>query len=201
MVAQVGVNNQNPTASLDVIGDVLVQEKLYLENPGIYTGEANAKLLVIKDSDNAVVIYDVANSSYGLLNYVKFIIKGVSYDGLKGGFNTKIDASKYTIAVHGFSFDKEGDTNVFLRSTGPNGSQYVEGHQFYAYVSGNTWWLKGLVNNSQFRSGVNNNTTNVDITMDVIIYRNDFVTKIWKTTQSIDMGREPEGTVPLPVGF
>ena len=202
IVAQVGINNENPNATLDVTGDVLVREKLYLENPGSYMGEDEPKLLMVKADGQRIFKYDIENSAYGLINYVQYAITNVSNSGLTGGFNTRIDASKYTLAVHGYYFNAAGNTNISMRSTvGTTAvrNRKIEGQQFYAYVQDGTWWLRGQVNNSQFYIGTA--LTNIDIYMDVIIYRNDFITKIWPGIQTVNMGNQETGTAPLPNGF
>lgn len=201
LLAEVGINNPNPTATLDVIGAVKVQQKLYLENPGSYTSGPDSKLLMLDNTTGSMIKFDVAESDFGPLNYVQFKLNNVSDFGLDGGFDTKISAAKYTVAVHGYFFDRSADTNLFLRSNGSG--NYVEGQQFYAYVSGDTWWLRASVNNSRFYRRVNNvtNTTPVDFTMDLIVYRNDFITKIWSTPQTVNMAAGSTATAPLPAGF
>ena len=204
LLAQVGIGTEFPTATLDVNGRVLVQKKLYLENPGSYTGEENSSFLVINNND-AIHKYNVASSSFGPINYVQFVVRNVSNQGLRGGFDTKIDAENYTLAVHGFYFlrTRDNNTNISFRKTSgtleANRTRYVEGQQFYAYIQNGTWWLKAFVNNSQFYVG--NTLANPDIYMDVIIYRNNFITKIFPEVQTVDMGRNPTKTVPLPAGF
>lgn len=204
LIAQVGVGTVTPTSTLDVAGNVLVQEKLYLENPGSYAGEANSNLLVIKDN-TSVVKYNVAGSSYGPINYAQFIIRNVSNQGLRNGFDTKISATNYTLAVHGFYFLRSSDnnTNISFRKTEgdptTNRTRYIEGQQFYAYVQGNTWWLRAFVNNSQFYVG--DAVATPDIYMDVIIYRNNFITKIFSERQIVNMGGSSTATVELPTGF
>jgi len=195
--AQVGINNPDPSATLDVIGDVKVQEKLYLENPGSYTSGPNSKLLMFNDATGSVIKFDVSNSDFGPLNYVQFVIKNVSSRGLDRGFDTKISAAKYTVAVHGSFFDHGGNTNVYIRSR--SNTNYVEGQQFFAYVSEGTWWLKAFVNDSEFI--LNGNTTSVDFYMDLIIYRNNFITKIWSDPLNINMNKLETATAPLPTGF
>ncbi len=199
LVAQVGINNTNPTATLDVVGDVLLQGKLYLEEPGKYTSSPTSKLLMVDNVNGVVNKYDIATSSFGPLNYVRFVFNNTSDYGLDAGYDTKISATKYTVAVHGYSFTRNGDTNLTLRSTTNN--TYVEGHQFYAYVDGNTntWWLKAFVNNSRFYIGTN--LTPVDLSLDLIVYRNNFITKIWDTPQTVNMGGNATATAPLPAGF
>src|SRR5690606_30760953 len=94
MAAQVGINNQNPEATLDVSGDVRVREKLFLQDPGIYTNASNSELLMIKDSNNEIIKYNIVDSEYGPLNYVQFVFENTSDNGLKEGYNTKINATK-----------------------------------------------------------------------------------------------------------
>ena|SRR5690554_244343 len=204
LLAQVGIGTDSPTSTLDVKGNVLVQQKLYLEEPGSYTGEENSSFLVINNND-AILKYNVATSSFGPINYVQFVVRNVSNLGLRNGFNTKISADNYTLAVHGFYFLRSSDsnTNISFRKTSgtpeDNRTRYIEGQQFYAYIQDGTWWLKAFVNNSQFYLG--DAVANPDIYMDVIIYRNNFITKIFPTVQNINMEGRNEKTVPLPAGF
>ncbi len=194
--AQVGINNATPAATLDVVGDVYVRQSLFLENPGTYVNSPTANLLMYNNTTGDVVKYDMAGSSFGPLNYVQFAFINTSNYGLDGGYDTKIDVTKYTVAVHGYSFDRGGNTNVVSRSL--TNSANVEGYQIYAYENNGTWWLKAFVNNSRFYI---TSLTNVDIYLDLIIYRNNFITKIWDTPQTIDMGGSDTGTAPLPAGF
>ncbi|MDT0293161.1 hypothetical protein ACFQ3R_09175 [Mesonia ostreae] len=198
LFAQVGINNTTPTATLDVTGEVLVQNKLYLENPGKYTEDPDSKLLMISDADGSKIKYDVSNSTFGPLNYVEFAFNDVSNFGLDGGYNTQIDVNKYTLAVQGYYFNLNGDTNISFKST--NTTNPVEGQQFYAYKQNGTWWLNASVNNSRFYVG-ENLAQSVDIYMEVIVYRNNFITKVFDTPQQVDMGAAATKTVPLPAGF
>lgn len=198
--AQVGINNPNPSATLDVIGDVLIQDKLYLENPGGDLNVTNSKLLVIKDNETQISKYDIEMSSYGPLNYIKFLFRDVSDFGLRDGFNTKISAEKYTIAVHGYYLLIHADqtTNVSFRSQANNSDRYMEGHQYYAYIQDGEWWIKGFVQNSRsYRFG----PMNTDIYMDVTIYKNDFITKNWSDRIEVNMGGNTTRTVATPEGF
>ena len=205
--AQVGINNENPESTLDVDGNVLVRGKLFLENPGRYVGEDEVNLLVMNDA-KVVRRYDVEISDYGPINYAQFVFNNVAASGLSGtgGFNTQIDASKYTLAVHGFSYTGTGatpSTSITNRKTSgdptTNRTRYIEGQQFYAIVQNGTWRLRGFVNNSPFY--LDNSQSQVHMKMDVIIYRNDFITKIWPGVQTINMNQQPTGAAPLPAGF
>ncbi len=198
--AQVGINNPNPNATLDVIGDVLVQDKLYLESPGGDLNVTSSKLLVVKDNETQIVKYDIETSSYGPLNYIKFLFRDVSEYGLRDGFNTKISADKYTIAVHGYYLLIHADqtTNVSFRSQANNSDRYMEGHRYYAYIQNGEWWIKGFVQNSRsYRFW----PMNTDIYMDVTIYKNDFITKNWSDRIEVNMGGNTTRTVAMPEGF
>jgi hypothetical protein len=195
--AQVGINNATPAATLDVVGDVYVRQSLFLENPGTYVNSPTSNLLMFNNTTGDVAKYDMAGSTFGPLNYVQFAFLNTSSFGLDGGYDTKIDATKYTVAIQGYSFDRNGNTNVVQRSL--TSSANVEGYQFYAYENAGTWWIKAFVNNSQFYIG--GSVTNVDIYIDLIIYRNNFITKIWDTPLTIDMGGSDTATAPLPAGF
>lgn len=197
MLSQVGVNNPTPAATLDVVGDVLIREKLYLENPGGYDADPTSNLLMINTSTDSVINYDLDSSSFGPLNYVQFAFMNTSSFGLDQGYNTKISAAKYTVAVHGYAFRRGDNTNVSLRSS--TSSTYIEGHQFYAYVQGGEWHINAFVNNSRFYLG--SSPTQVDLYLDLIVYRTNFITKVFDTAQVVDMSKAPTGDAVLPTGF
>src|SRR5690554_6386962 len=159
--AQVGINNENPEATLDVAGDVLVRGKLYLENPGRYTGTDEVNMLVMNDAKE-VSKYDVEISDYGPINYAQFVFNNVSSSGLSAAddYNTQINANNYTLAVHGFSYVHTvatSNTSVTNRKTSgnptTNHTRYIEGQQIHAFVQYVTWRLRGFVNNSPFYNG------------------------------------------------
>ena len=197
--AQVGINNPNPTATLDVIGNVLVEEKLFLEAPGNYSQIRGSKLL-IKKTDEQVVQYDIDASKYGPINYVEFVFKNTNTNGLKN-YDTKISATNYLVTVQGFYFLISGtnDTNITVKSTRDNSK--VEGFQVYAYInpSTNTWWIKGFVNNSTFQNNSYANSA-IDLYMNLIIFRNGFIAKPLDDV-IVNMSNSETKTVPLPEGF
>ena len=197
--AQVGINNPNPQATLDVVGSTLIEEKLYLENPGNSSQIRGAKLLIQK-TDEEVVQYNIDISKYGPINYVQFIFRNTNSRGLSD-YDTKISATDYIVTVQGFYFLITGtnDTNVTLRSTVDNNR--VEGFQMYAYINPatNTWFLKGFVNNSRFQ---NNSTVDsaIDLYMNLIIFRNGFIAKPLMDV-TVNMNNSETGSVPIPIGF
>lgn len=198
LIAQVGVNNPNPQATLDVIGDVLVRKSLFLEDPGSFSEIRGSKLLIQK-TDKKLVQYDIDESKYGPINYVQFVFRNTSTNGLQN-YDTKISADDYLVTVQGFYFylGNSTNTNVTLKSN--KGQQYIEGFQFYAYINSttNTWHLKGFVNDSVFMNG--NSSSTIDLYMNLIIFRNGFIAKPLDDI-SVDMNREEIGIAPLPDGF
>ena len=199
--AQIGIKTTNPLKTLDVAGDVKIDQSLFLENPGAEIQIRDAKLLVRK-TNNGIIKYDIGISKYGPINHAEFAFMGLNKNGLHD-YDTKISIDDYLVTVQGFYFKEAGSTNynVVLNSTVDNDN--IEGYQFYAYknTSTNTWFLKGLVNDSIFRESIGTITdTQVDLFLNLIIYRSNFITKE-HTPIIIDMGNVTTGSAPLPAGF
>ena len=201
-MSQVGINTDTPSATLEVVGDVIVDNKLYLESPDEFTVIQNSKLLVKTTSDN-IVQYDIDVSKYGPLNYVQYIFTDLSTDGLQD-YDTKIPVDDYLVTIKGYYFFQAttGNTSIVLDSTLSNNN--IEGYQFYAYPHPitNTWFFRGTVNNAKFQAddGSNYYNTSVDLFLNVIIYRNGFITKN-KGDVAVDMGNSETAIIPLPTGF
>jgi hypothetical protein len=201
---QVGINTDTPTSTLDVVGDVLINDKLYLEDPDAFSVIQNSKLLV-KSTSNTILRYDINVSKYGPVNYSQFVFTNLSTNGLQD-YDTKIPINDYLVTISGYYYYKAEttDTNVVLNSlTSPDN---IEGYQIYAYknlVEG-TWFLKAFVNNSQFQveDDANLNLFNnpIDLYLNLIIYRDRFITKD-KSTIVVSMGNSETATAPLPAGF
>ncbi|GHC51484.1 hypothetical protein [Ulvibacter litoralis] len=200
--AQVGINTSSPSATLDVVGNVKTDLSLFLENPGEYTQIRDSKLL-IKSTTDEVLKYNLLVSKYGPTNYAEYVFKDLSTNGLQD-YDTKIATSEYIVTVQGFYFVEAitGNTDIMSHSNIRNNN--IEGHQIYAYknTTTNTWFLRGFINNGTFRS--NNGSAYVDSPIDlylnVIIYRNGFITKE-QSGITVDMGNSETGVAPLPSGF
>lgn len=196
-LAQVGINTTTPTAMLDVMGDVKVEQKLYLENPGDYDEIRGSKLL-IQATDKAILQYDIEKSKYGPINYAEFIFRDTATNGLQD-YNTEISALDYFVTVQGYYFlDPNGDTNITSHST--LNTENIEGFQIYAYIDSatNTWFIRAFLNNGTFQR--NAADTQIDLYLNLIIYRNEFISKSLNTV-TIDMGDSETATAPLPAGF
>lgn len=201
-LGQVGINTDTPTADLEVVGDVIIDNKLFLENPDAFSQIQNSKLIVNSVADNFLK-YDINVSKYGPINYVQYDFTDLSTDGLLD-YDTKIPTDDYTVTIKGYYFLKaiDGNTDIVLNSLISNNN--IEGYQIYAYPSGstNTWFLRAFVNNARFQAddGSNYFNTSIELFLNVIIYRNGFITKD-KGDIVVDMGNSETVTVPLPVGF
>lgn len=199
IIAQVGINNPNPSAMLDVTGSVLVGKKLYLENPGDYPEIRGSKLL-IKKTDEQIVKYDIDQSKYGPINYVQFVFKNTNAIGLQN-YDSKISANDYLVTVQGFYFLVTGtnDTNITIHSNLAESN--IEGYQIYAYIDNTTqtWHIKGFINDSTFRNNADVDTA-IDLYINLIIFRNGFIAKSLEDV-SVDMNNLETKTVPPPSGF
>lgn len=199
LMAQVGINNPNPQATLDVNGSVLVYEHLYLENPGD-SDQIRGSNLLIQKTNGQIVQYDIDQSKYGPINYVQFVFKDTNTNGLKD-YDTKISATEYLVTVQGFYFLKAGttDTSITIKSTVDNTK--VEGFQVYAYIDNrtNTWHIKGFVNNGKFQNNLLADTS-IDLYMNLIIFRNGFIAKPLENVV-VNMGQQETKTVNVPSGF
>lgn len=198
LMAQVGINNPNPSATLDVNGSVLVRKNLFLENPQAFSMIRGSKLLIQKTNDQ-IVQYDIDKSKYGPINYVQFVFKNTNTHGLQD-YDTKISVNDYLVTVQGFYFLIAGttNTNVTIKSTQKDDN--IDGFQMYAYIhpEKKTWHIRGFVNNSTFRD--NNQDTAIDLYMNLIIYRNGFIAKPLNDI-TVNMGNSGTKTAPLPPGF
>ncbi len=196
---QVGINTNNPQATLDVQGNVKMDASLYLENPGNFEEIRGSKLLILSTTKE-ILEYDIAQSKYGPINYARFAFRNTSTNGLHD-YDTKISTKNYIVSVQGYYFTAaNNNTNVLLRSN--NANENIEGYQIYAYPNEvtNTWFLRAFVNNSTFRSGTNFVENPIDLFLNLIIYRNGFIAKSLSSI-TVSMGNVETGIAPLPPGF
>ncbi len=201
VTAQVGINTNTPSATLDVVGDVIIDDKLYLENPDAFSQIQNSKLLV-KTGSQPILKYDINVSKYGPINYAQFIFYNLSTDGLQD-YDTKIPTDDYLVTIKGFYY-QEPVANQGIVANSLISILNIEGYQVYAYpnTSTNTWFLRAFVNNSQFqnRQGSVFGNSPVDMYLNLIIYRKNFIAKD-KGDITVSMGNSETTTVPLPAGF
>lgn len=205
--SQVGINTNTPVATLDVQGNTLIEGSLFLENPANNTNIVNPTLLIRLENGD-IVTYDIDVSRYGPINFSQFIFRRVASDGLLD-FDTRIPTDSYAVTLQGFSI--LGNNNgsgqggyVLARSTVNNNA--IEGYQFYAYhnTTTNTWWIRSFINNSNFTARDGSifyvNST-VDIFINTLIYKNEFITTTVDAPVVVDMNNSETGTAPLPAGF
>ena len=202
--AQVGINTLTPSADLDVVGDVLIEGSLFLENPGTNLVIRGSKLLVLTTA-NSVKQYDINISKYGPINYAQFEFNNLSKDGLQD-YDTKISTAEYIVSIQGYYFLEAGtgDTNIMVHSLIDN--ENIEGYQIYAYpnTTTNTWFLRAFVNSSEFMTpGPGNGQmipTSIDMYLNVIIYRKGFIAKE-QNSILVDMVNSETKIVTPPTGF
>ena len=143
---KVGIKTANPTETLDVNG-LSYTNSLYLRNPGEPDKTGGHFLATSK---NTLDLYDPTLESSGLFNYIKLTISGVPATGITD-YDTKIDATKFLVVVHNYSFQlNNGSTKVALDygSNGVNdnkqGSPNVN-----TFKSNRTWHIRANFINSK----------------------------------------------------
>ena len=200
--AQVGINTNTPSATLEILGGVKLDSSLYLENPGNNTQIRGSKLL-IRSTSNDLLRYDITASKYGPINYAEFSFNDLSTNGLYD-YDTKISTADYIVSVEGYRFHDETPTETSVMPHSLISNDNIEGYQIYAYDNSTTqtWWLRAFVNNSEFmvRQGNGYEVTTIDMILNIIIYRRGFIAKSL-TPISVDMGGIDSATAPLPSGF
>lgn len=201
--AQIGINTTNPSSTLDVDGNVLVDGRFYLESPGDNTAIRGSKFLV-RTTSNELSRYDIAQSKYGPINYVEFAFRNLSSDGLLD-YDTKISTTDYLVSIQGYScgIAGAGRTGSIMPSSSVS-TDNIEGYQIYAYqnLSTGTWFLRAFVNNSQWQkyNGTTYVDTEIDMWLNIMIYRKGFIAKE-QNDITVNMLNLPEGTAQLPSGF
>lgn len=143
---KVGINTTTPTETLDVNGTTYTNA-LYLRNPGEPTKTGGSFLAT---SQNFIQVYNPSLESSGLFNYLKISLTGVSGNGVSD-YDTKIDANKFLVVVHNYSFKiSNGATDVKL-DYGDNGTNDDRqgSPDVTAFKSNGTWHIKAQFTNSR----------------------------------------------------
>lgn len=143
---KVGIKTANPKETLDVNG-VTYTNSLYLRNPGEPTMTGGSFLAT---SENALQLYDPNLESSGLFNYLKLSLTGISGAGVTD-YDTKVDADKFLIVVHNYSFKmNDGTTNVAL-DYGDNGTNDNRqgSPDVVAFKSNGTWHIRARFTDSK----------------------------------------------------
>ncbi|MGB3774789.1 MAG: hypothetical protein WA951_05995 [Leeuwenhoekiella sp.] len=202
IMAQVGINTTDPQAHLHVEGNTILDGNLFLENPGAFDVIRGSKLLV-NTTGNQILQYDIAQSKYGPINYAQFAFLNTSTNGVRD-YDTKISVTDYLVTIQGYYFaGPNNNTNIMPHSN--NNPIEIPGFQMYAYknTTTNTWFLRGFFNNATFRAPVSGGTYGdvpVDIYLNLIIFRNGFISKP-QNDITVNMNNSETITAPLPAGF
>jgi hypothetical protein len=201
--AQVGINSIEPSKDLEVDGNVLLDDGLYLEDPGDNTNIRGSKFIV-NTVGNELSRYDINISKYGPINYVEFEFSNLSSDGLLD-YDTKISTTDYLVSVQGYSCGIAGAGRT--GSIMPHSlisDDNIEGYQIYAYpnTTTNTWFLRAFVNNAEWQKSGPTSYVNseIDMWLNIMIYRKGFISRE-QSPITVDMNNLPTGVAPMPTGF
>lgn len=200
LYSQVGIGTQTPTEDLEVNGATKLHtnNKIFLENPGYYSGASGSSILMVKDlNTNELKKLNPATASFSSVYFTTYFFDNVNSAGL-ASYDTKIDASKYYVSIGGFIVLKSnGATSISIAgTTSTNGTNnYFPLYSARAYVSGGTWHLKFQPNNGRvFES-------QIDVYLNVSIYRKNLLTNAENTPIVVDFTNGTTGTAPVPNGI
>lgn len=163
---KVGIKTANPTETLDVNGSSYTSS-LYLRNPGEPDKTGGHFLATSK---NTLDLYDPALESSGLFNYIKLTISGVPSTGIQD-YDTKIDASRFLVVVHNYSFQlSNGSTKVAL-DYGNNGiNDNKQGSpNINTFRSNGTWHIRANFTDSTLQNYVNPDGTYNNFKVDLYL--------------------------------
>ena len=102
LTAQVGINTNSPRATLDVNGDIVVNELIFPKNLEAITPDINDVYYLLvqsQEGDKNIRLLNVNDSKNpGIAALVTLKLKDPKGDWIES-FNTKIDATKYALVV------------------------------------------------------------------------------------------------------
>lgn len=195
--AQVGINKSNPVQTLDINGNLKLSETLYFENPGVYTGSSVNSYLIVKDNSNNVIKrYVPETADYSAINSVGYTFTAVNFSGLTN-YDTGISTSDYHVTIGGYIIRGGGDnSNVYIAGNNANIPMYSA----RAFEQNGTWRLTFLPNHSRvFTVPATQNPKNIEIRLNVIVYRKDMLTTVNPTINvNMNANTSGNGTAPQP---
>lgn len=193
--AQVGIGTANPVQTLDINGNLKVASTLYLENPGVSSGSSVNSYLMVKDnSTNTLKKYIPETSDYSAINNVNYSFTAVNFAGLTN-YDTGISSSAYYLTIGGYIIRGGGDSSdVSISGSNDN----IPLYSARAFVQNGTWRLKFLPNNNRlFTVPPSQNPKNIEIRLNIIVYRKDMLTTV-NSTINYNMNADISGTGIAP---
>ncbi|WP_100803833.1 hypothetical protein [Ulvibacter sp. MAR_2010_11] len=140
ITAQVGIGTTTPTADLQVVGDVLVQDSFKTGSLGTVSGaEEGFKLLTRNTSSNPVgeiTVLDVDQLNVAPVNVVDYHFTNIHLDNLSD-VNLQYDSNKYVVGVA--NFRQTGDA---VKKTTVSGNKSIGTFVVRTFASSGTWHLE-----------------------------------------------------------
>ncbi|GAA5082578.1 hypothetical protein GCM10023210_00050 [Chryseobacterium ginsengisoli] len=177
--AKVGIKTATPTETLDVNGTSSTNT-LYLRNPGEPDKTGGHFLATSK---NSLDLYDPTLESSGLFNYIKLTISGVPATGITD-YDTKIDATKFLVVVHNYSFQLNNGSPKVALDYGNNGiNDKKQGSpNINTFRSNGTWHIRANFINSKLMDYMNPDGTYNNFKVDLYLMAYKYLI----TKQNID---------------
>lgn len=158
--SQVGINTTNPRTTLEVGGDMLIQESLDIGSIPKLTDSDDATFLK-QNPDGTIKAIDVSHPTGAALGYIQeYVIRNANLDWVLN-FDTRINANDFDVISISAYYDKE----LVLSSTTDNFSLPYTA----AFVQDGTWRLI-----ADFPSAANRNTGEIGTwTISTLIFSKD----------------------------
>jgi len=190
----VGIGTDTPSQTLDVVGNVKVNENLYLENPGAFSGNSVDSYLMVRDnSDNTLKRYVPATAQYGAINSTVYYIKNVNANGLTS-FDTGISATEYYLVIGGFIIRGVNDDSNISITQPTNTEQYIPQYSARSFIQNGTWHIKFVPNNGRIFN------QNPELRLSVSVYKRNMLTTV-NNVINVNMNAVTSGvgSAPPPV--
>lgn len=177
---KVGVNTNDPKATMDINGDIHVK-KVYLRNPStdILTAEGGKYLATFEDTS------DIGSVDLGknyLFNSITLKLNNVSSEGIRN-LNTGISSDNFVVVLHSYSITRMGETgnsryNVSLYYKDTDNNNNKQGSPYFRTYINNTneWMVDAYFTDSLIKnaggSGKPDKNQKFEIVLNLMAYKN-----------------------------
>ena len=188
----VGINNPNPTQSLDVNGDTYAN-KLFIKN--MFPPEIPGGTYIAGNTASPPQL-GVYGQTSSLFTYIPVEFTNVNSSGILE-YDTKISDTEYILVLHNYQLmTSTGGTNVSLDFIGDINRQGSP--EFTTQKKDGTWWVTAKFTNSKMINTSNSNSTQFKIKLYLIAYKY-IITK--QNIDDIQVNQSTQTSIAAPPGF